>query len=83
MAALEARPGVLAAGLTTVQPWLDVPELGTSVLVTTDDLPELAQQECERLASQVWDRREEYLSELVAVEEAVRQCMASALGSSC
>ena len=34
--ALEQRPEVLSAGLATVQPWLDIPEFGSSVLVTTD-----------------------------------------------
>src|SRR5438552_5997396 len=29
---LEARPGVLSAGLATVQPWLDIPEMGSAVL---------------------------------------------------
>src|SRR5262249_9137457 len=39
---LEARPGVLAAGLATVQPWLDIPDLGSAVVVVTDGSEELA-----------------------------------------
>src|SRR5215831_10640866 len=43
---LEARPGVLAAGLATVQPWLDIPEFGAAVVVVTNGNAELARAEC-------------------------------------
>ena len=33
---LERTPGILTAGLATVQPWLDVPELGSAVIVVAD-----------------------------------------------
>lgn len=69
---LEGRPNVLTAGLATVQPWLDIPELGTSVVVTTDDDAAAADRECRALASEVWQRRREYIPELTPVEVAVR-----------
>jgi microcystin degradation protein MlrC len=68
---LEQNPKVLAAGLATVQPWLDIPELGSAVLVVTDGDPELARSECSRLAAEVWRRRRGYLPELVSIEDAV------------
>lgn len=71
--ALEARPDVLAAGLATVQPWLDIPELGSAVLVVADGNAELANAECQDLARQVWQRRRDYLPELVSVADGVRQ----------
>jgi microcystin degradation protein MlrC len=70
---LEARPEVLAAGLATVQPWLDIPDLGSAVVVVTDGNEELASTECERIAADLWQRRREYLPELVPVEPAVRE----------
>ncbi len=70
---LEARPGILAAGLATVQPWLDIPELGSAVVVTTDRDPDLAREASARLAADVWARRRDYLPELTGVEEAVRE----------
>lgn len=70
---LEARPNVLSAGLAPVQPWLDIPEFGTSVLVVADRDAELARVECARLAVEVWRRRREYLPELTSIEDAVRQ----------
>jgi microcystin degradation protein MlrC len=70
---LERTPGVLAAGLATAQPWLDIPNLGSCILVTTDNQPELARQACIELADQLWQRREEYLTDLLSPEEAVRR----------
>lgn len=69
----EALPGVLTAGLATVQPWLDVPEFGTAVVVVSDGNPQQAIDECTRVANQLWQRRQEYLPELVPVEQAVRR----------
>src|SRR5439155_4345187 len=71
--ALEADARVLSAGLATVQPWLDVPDLGSAVLVVTDSGGALAEAACRDLAAEVWRRRQEYLPELVPVEEAVRE----------
>ena len=71
--ALEAHPRVLAAGLATVQPWLDVPDLGSAVVVVTDGDAGLARDESVRLAAEVWERRRDYLSKLVPVEDAVRR----------
>lgn len=69
---LESDPRILTAGLATVQPWLDIPELGGAVLVVTDGDAELARSQCARLADELWQRRLEYLIELTPVEEAVR-----------
>jgi microcystin degradation protein MlrC len=70
---IEAQPSALAAGLATVQPWLDVPELGNAVVVVTDGAAEQATQSCAALAAQMWGRRCEYLPDLVPVEVAVRE----------
>jgi microcystin degradation protein MlrC len=69
---LEARPGVLSAGLATVQPWLDIPDLGSAVVVVTDGDAEAARAECAVLAAEVWRRRRDYLPDLVPLDEAVR-----------
>jgi microcystin degradation protein MlrC len=69
---LEANPRILTAGLATVQPWLDIPELGSAVIVVSEDA-ETARSECSRFAREVWDRRREYLPQLVPVAEAVQE----------
>jgi microcystin degradation protein MlrC len=76
----ERNPRVLAAGLATVQPWLDIPELGSAVVVVTDGDAELACQQCAELAAHVWEHRRDYLPELVSVEEGVRAAFAEADG---
>src|SRR5205823_1932234 len=47
---LEADPRVLAAGLATVQPWLDIPELDSAVVVVSDGDVALAEPCCADLA---------------------------------
>ena len=68
----ERDPRVLAAGLATVQPWLDIPELGSAVVVVTDGDAALARDRCAELSAFVWEHRRDYLSDLPPVEEGVR-----------
>jgi microcystin degradation protein MlrC len=78
--AWERDPRVLSAGLATVQPWLDIPELGTAVVVVTDDNADLGRQRCDELSKFVWDHRRDYLPELVSVENGVRAAFAERNG---
>jgi microcystin degradation protein MlrC len=71
--ALESDPRVLAAGLATVQPWLDIPELGTSVVIVVDGEAEFADGQCREFAASVWRRRRDYLPDLVPLEEAIER----------
>ena len=70
---LEKQPKILAAGVATVQPWLDIPELGGAVVVVADGDGEAAKKECAALAAEVWQHRRDYLCDLVPIEEAVRE----------
>jgi microcystin degradation protein MlrC len=80
LVALEARPAVLAAGLATVQPWLDIPEFGSAALVTTDGDETLAREACAALAEELWRRRREYLPQLTSIEDAVAAAFANPTG---
>jgi microcystin degradation protein MlrC len=71
----EAEAGVCAgdALMTSVfpsQPWLDVEELGFSVVVTGHD-PERAEREADRLAGFIWNKRHDFSVELKTVAEVV------------
>jgi microcystin degradation protein MlrC len=68
----EADPDVLAAGFAPVQPWLDIPEMGTSVVVTTAGDLGKSERLSRELATEVWRRRCDYLPELSPLAEAVR-----------
>jgi microcystin degradation protein MlrC len=78
----ERNPFVLSAGLATVQPWLDIPDLGTAVvIVCTDDAPPAwGDNACAELAKAVWEHRRDYLPELVSITDAVRAAHAQAEG---
>jgi microcystin degradation protein MlrC len=72
------REGALAAALCCTQPWVDVPELGWSVLVTTDDDPVLAERLANRIAAEAWAARTQFLhSSAVPVGEAVAAAFAT------
>ncbi|MFO0877404.1 MAG: M81 family metallopeptidase [Gemmataceae bacterium] len=70
---LEEHPEILAAGLAPVQPWLDIPEMGTAVVVVTTGDEKLARESCSRIAQEVWEHRRDYLPELVSIDEAIAQ----------
>jgi microcystin degradation protein MlrC len=78
--ALEARPDVLSAGLATAQPWLDIPEFGSAVVVTTSGDANLATELCASVANEFWSRRKEYTPELVSIAEGVRKAFENASG---
>lgn len=77
---LERDPRILSAGLATVQPWLDIPELGSSVVIVTDGDGELARRACAEISAEVWQRRRDYLPELVSVADGVRAAHENAAG---
>lgn len=70
--AFERHPAVLSAGVATVQPWLDIPDLTSAAIVTTDSQEELAVELAGNLALQIWNTRRDYLPELHSVEDAVQ-----------
>ncbi len=74
---LERHPHILAAGLATVQPWLDIPELGTAVVVVTDGQREESIVACSDLANAFWASRLEYQPKLTPVAEAVGRALAN------
>ncbi len=70
---LLERPGVLANSLNLGFAYADVLEVGSSTLVVTDNDPHLAQQLADELAESLWAHREQFVAQLVSVEEAVEQ----------
>ncbi len=71
--AVEADSRVLQASNYPMQPWLDVAEGGWSVIVVTDNDPELAEKLADDLADLCWSLRDDFqIREAVPVDEAVR-----------
>src|SRR5262249_51931862 len=54
--------GALASCLLPVQPWIDVDGLSWKAVVTADGDLEFAQRAAERIMSEAWDARHEFLA---------------------
>jgi microcystin degradation protein MlrC len=75
----EAEPGVLAVSVFPVQPWLDVRELGCSVVAVGTDAA-AAQRHADRLGRMLWERRHRFAVRLLPPDEAVARALAAPEG---
>jgi microcystin degradation protein MlrC len=77
---VEAQPGVLSATVIAPQPWLDVSELGWSIIVVVDgkETVPLGQRAADRVARHVWGMRERFRSNRIDLAEAIHAVAASA-----
>ncbi len=77
---VEAKPGVLSATVIAPQPWMDVPELGWSILVVVDGEVAVPIGRCEadRIGRHVWGMRERFRSNRIPLDEAFDAVAASA-----
>ncbi|MEP7357394.1 MAG: M81 family metallopeptidase [Anaerolineales bacterium] len=75
--ALMRQPGILDASAFCVQPWLDVADVGCSIVVVADGHGELAEREAERLAGEFWARRADFGVALIPTAEAIEQALSS------
>lgn len=77
--ALMREPGVLDISACSVQPWLDVQDVGCSVLVNAESA-ELANALADELADLFWAGRERFAVDLAPAEATIRQALASERG---
>jgi microcystin degradation protein MlrC len=73
----EKKPGVLAVSIPGGYQYGDVPAMGPSVIVITDNDPALAKSEAERLAAMLWALRDKLKFDLPDPAKAVSMAMAS------
>ena len=69
---IETSANGLAAGVYIGNPFTDVPDLRSNVIVTTVNDPERAQRESERIASFMWHNRNHFVAPLTPLPEAIR-----------
>ena len=74
---LETRPDVLVANVAVGYPYADVHEIGPSFVVVTDDNPQLAQTEADRLSDMLWNVHGQLTLDLPDAAQAVAQAIAS------
>jgi microcystin degradation protein MlrC len=68
---LLRRPGVLSNSLLLGFPYADVEEMGSAALVVTDNDRPLAERLVNELAGTWWERRHEFVGQMIGVAEAV------------
>ncbi len=67
------QPGVLSNTLMLGFPYADVAEMGASLMVVTDNNPELARKLSRELAQAWWNRRHDFIGQLIPTEAALDQ----------
>jgi microcystin degradation protein MlrC len=76
--AAAGRPGMLDVSMVCGFAWCDVPDAGVSVLTIADGSKQLAQDTAAELAQMWFDRREQFVAELVPIPEAVARARRAA-----
>lgn len=69
--ALEAQPGILSTSMFPVGSYIDMPDMGCSSVVITDNDPGRAEAEARGLATALWTARREFYVETLPVATAV------------
>lgn len=72
---LERNPKILAASVPGGYQWSDIPAMGPSAVVVTDNDPALAQREANRLADMLYALRGKFKLDLPTPAQAVRAAM--------
>jgi len=67
------EPKVLDGALFMTQPWLDVPNVGWTAIVVTDNDAELAKKYASEIADLAWGVRERVLAPKVEISEAINR----------
>jgi len=73
----ESGPGIVDVAFVHGFPHTDIPKIQTTILVTTDNDPELAQRAAKDVARRLWQMRDEFLLDLLGANDAVQQALAS------
>lgn len=80
MRALEQRDGVLSVSLAHGFPWGDVAEMGSRVLVITDNRPELGEQLARQLGEELFALRGNTFNPSVPLAEGIQRASRSDVG---
>jgi microcystin degradation protein MlrC len=78
IAAVREQPKVLSSSLALGFPYADVPEVGSAVLVVTDNDPALARRLADELGNEMWKLRHELAGNLISISDAVAMVPKSA-----
>ena len=74
---IEAQPGVVCGSIATGFPLSDVPDMGSSVYIVTDNDQVLAQRYADELADWIWERRADWQLTMPSTAEALASAEAA------
>lgn len=74
---LERSGAACCVSIFGVQPWLDVPEMGCSIVSVTNNDPGASQRQADTLAEDFWAARRQFDVKLTPVRKALREAMRS------
>ncbi|MBI83178.1 MAG: hypothetical protein CMJ81_08285 [Planctomycetaceae bacterium] len=74
---IEALPGVICASIATCFPLADVPDMGASVYVVTNNDPKLAQACADELGEWIFARRADWHKPMPSTREALQESRAA------
>lgn len=72
--AMLKRPGVLTNSIILGFPYADVAEMGSSVITVVDGDRGLAEQLADELGREMWNRRQDFLGQMISIDEALDRC---------
>src|SRR5258708_21394592 len=75
--ALESAGNGEAISIFSVQPWMDIHEMGSAVVAVTNGDPRAADRQAAAIAQEFWDTRRDFEITLTPVEEAIKLALAT------
>lgn len=69
---IEAQPGVICGSIATGFPLSDVPDMGSSVYIVTNNDQALAQRYADELGAWIWERRTQWQLPMPSTADALR-----------
>ena len=75
--ALETAGKAEAISIFSVQPWMDIHEMGSAVVAVTNGNQQAADRQAATIAQKYWDTRRDFEVELTPVEEAIQLALAT------
>jgi len=75
---LEREPGIVSVSLAHGFPWGDTPEVGTRVLVVTDNDAPLAARTARELGDRIWAVRDQMVPPLAGIDQAIDHVLGAA-----
>lgn len=73
---IEAQPGVICGSIATCYPLADIPDMGASVYIVTDNNQALAQKYANELGAWIFERRADWQTHMPPAKEALAQAQA-------